>query len=45
MSARRQRGAAILTAMLTVTLVASFAATAMWQQGGAVGVEGAARAA
>ena len=28
----RQRGAALLTAMLTVTLVATFAAAALWQQ-------------
>ena len=28
----RQRGAALLTAMLVVTLVASFAATALWRQ-------------
>ena len=29
---RTQRGAALLVAMLTVTLVATFAAAAMWQQ-------------
>lgn len=39
----RQRGAAILMAMLTVTLVATFAAAAMWQQYRAVEVEGAER--
>ncbi|HYF17768.1 MAG TPA: type II secretion system minor pseudopilin GspK [Ramlibacter sp.] len=39
----RQRGAAILTAMLTVTLVATFAAAAMWQQWRAVEVEAAER--
>lgn len=33
MTARHtQRGAALLMAMLTVTLVATFAAAAMWQQ-------------
>jgi general secretion pathway protein K len=40
----RQRGAAILLAMLTVTLVATFAAAALWQQWRAVEVEGAERA-
>lgn len=40
----RQRGAAILTAMLTVTLVASFAAAAVWQQWRSVEVESAERA-
>lgn len=39
-----QRGAAILTAMLTVTLVASFAAAALWQQWRTVEVEAATRA-
>lgn len=39
----RQRGAALLTAMLTVTLVASFAATALWQQFRSVEVERAER--
>lgn len=34
-----QRGAALLTAMLTVTLVASFAATALWQQFRSIEVE------
>jgi general secretion pathway protein K len=43
-SHRRQRGAAILAAMLTVTLVATFAAAAMWQQFRAVEVEAAERA-
>lgn len=36
---RRERGAALLMAMLTVTLVATFAATALWQQWRAVEVE------
>jgi general secretion pathway protein K len=40
----RQRGAALLLAMLTVTLVASFAAAAAWQQWRAVEVETAERA-
>lgn len=40
----RQRGAAILAAMLTVTLVATFAAAAMWQQWRSVEVETAQRA-
>ncbi len=39
-----QRGAALLAAMLTVTLVASFAAAAAWQQWRAVEVEKAERA-
>ncbi|HSV46346.1 MAG TPA: type II secretion system minor pseudopilin GspK [Ramlibacter sp.] len=39
----RQRGAAILAAMITVTLVASFAAAAMWQQWRSVEVEAAER--
>ena len=39
-----QAGAALLAAMLTVTLVASFAAAAMWQQWRAVEVETAERA-
>ncbi len=38
-----QRGAALLAAMLTVTLVASFAATALWQQWQAVEIETAER--
>jgi general secretion pathway protein K len=40
---RRQAGVALLTAMLTVTLVASFAASAMWQQWRMVEVERAER--
>jgi general secretion pathway protein K len=40
----RERGAALLAAMLTVTLVAAFAATALWQQWKAVEVESAERA-
>jgi general secretion pathway protein K len=40
----RQRGAALLMAMLTVTLVASLAATALWQQWRAVEIETAERA-
>lgn len=40
---RRQRGAALLVAMLTVTLVASFAAAALWQQWRSAEVEGADR--
>lgn len=39
-----QAGAALLTAMLVVTLVASFAASALWQQWRAVEVETAERA-
>ena len=39
-----QRGAALLAAMLTVTLVATFAAAALWQQWRAVEVETAERA-
>jgi len=42
--ALRQRGAALLAAMLTVTLVATFAATALWQQWRAIEVEAAERA-
>ena len=38
-----QRGAALLAAMLTVTLVATFAATAMWQQWRAIEIETAER--
>ncbi|WP_431275337.1 type II secretion system minor pseudopilin GspK [Variovorax ureilyticus] len=41
---RTQRGAALLTAMLTVTLVATFAAAALWQQWRATEIEGAERA-
>ena len=40
----RQRGAALLAAMLTVTLVATFAATALWQQWRSIEVETAERA-
>jgi general secretion pathway protein K len=40
---RQQRGAALLAAMLTVALVASFAAAALWQQWRAVEVETAER--
>lgn len=39
-----QRGAALLAAMLTVTLVATLAATAMWQQWRAIEMESAERA-
>ena len=41
---RPQRGAALLMAMLTVTLVATFAAAAMWQQWRSIEVEQAERA-
>lgn len=40
----RQRGAALLSAMLTVALVATFAAAALWQQWRTVEVEAAERA-
>jgi len=40
----RQAGAALLTAMLVLTLVASFASAALWQQWRAVEVEAAERA-
>ena len=40
----KQNGAAILSAMLTVTLVATFAAAALWQQWRSVEVEAAERA-
>lgn len=40
----RQRGAALLMAMLTVTLVATFAAASLWQQWRSVEVETAERA-
>lgn len=40
---RTQRGAALLTAMLTVTLVATLAAAALWQQWRGVEVEAAER--
>jgi general secretion pathway protein K len=44
MSARaRETGAALLTAMLTVTLVATFAAAALWQQWRSVEIEAAER--
>ncbi|HZT54720.1 MAG TPA: type II secretion system minor pseudopilin GspK [Burkholderiaceae bacterium] len=43
-SARRQRGAALLTAMIIVTLVATLAAAMVWQQWRAVQVESAERA-
>ena len=42
-SSARQRGAAILTAMLTVTLVATLASAALWQQWRQVEVESAER--
>jgi general secretion pathway protein K len=38
-----QRGAALLTAMLTVTLVATFASAALWQQWRSVEIEAAER--
>lgn len=41
---QRQRGAALLMAMLTVALVATFAAAALWQQWRSIEVEGAERA-
>jgi general secretion pathway protein K len=41
--ARKQTGAALLMAMLTVTLVATFASAAMWQQWRSVEVETAER--
>ncbi len=41
---RRQRGAALLTAMIIVTLVATLAASMVWQQWRAVQVESAERA-
>ena len=41
--ALRQHGAALLTAMLTVTLVATFAAAALWQQWRNVEIESAER--
>jgi len=40
----RQRGAALLAAMLTVTLVATFAAAALWQQWRSIEIETAERA-
>ena len=42
-SNQTQRGAALLAAMLTVTLVATFAATALWQQFRSIEVETAER--
>ncbi|MDI3383303.1 type II secretion system minor pseudopilin GspK [Xenophilus aerolatus] len=42
--AARQRGAALLIALLTVTLIATFAATALWQQWRMTEVEAAERA-
>lgn len=44
MNRGRQRGAALLIAMLTVTLVATFAAASLWQQWRSVEVETAERA-
>lgn len=44
MRGMRQAGAALLAAMLTVTLVATFAAAALWQQWRAIEVETAERA-
>lgn len=44
MTARSQRGAALLTAMVVVTLIASLAAMMVWQQWRAVQVEAAERA-
>lgn len=41
---RMQRGAALLTAMLTVALVATFAAASLWQQWRSIEVETAERA-
>jgi general secretion pathway protein K len=43
MTRRGQRGAALLMAMLTVTLVATFAAASLWQQWRAVEIERAER--
>jgi general secretion pathway protein K len=43
MTARCQRGAALLIAMLTVTLVATLAAASLWQQWRSVEIEGADR--
>ena len=42
--ARKQRGAALLTAMIIVTLIATLAASMVWQQWRAVQVEAAERA-
>ena len=41
---RRQRGAALLTAMIIVTLIATLAVSMVWQQWRAVQIEGAERA-
>lgn len=43
MKHEKQRGAALLAAMLTVTLVATFAAAALWQQWRSIEVEAAER--
>jgi general secretion pathway protein K len=43
LASTQQRGAALLAAMLTVALVATFAAGALWQQWKSVEVEGAER--
>ncbi|AYQ30279.1 MULTISPECIES: type II secretion system minor pseudopilin GspK [unclassified Polaromonas] len=43
LTARRHAGAALLAAMLTMTLVATFAAAALWQQFRGIEVEGAER--
>lgn len=43
-TAHRQRGAALLLAMLILTLVATFSAAMLWQQWRAIEVEGAERA-
>lgn len=43
MSSHKHRGAALLTAMLTVTLVATFASAALWQQWRSVEIESAER--
>ena len=43
MRRRAQRGVALLTAMLTVTLVATFASAALWQQWRSVEIESAER--
>ena len=44
LDAARQRGAALLIALLTVTLIATFAATALWQQWRMTEIEAAERA-
>lgn len=41
---RPPRGAALLVAMIVLTLVATLAAGMIWQQSRAIGVEGAERA-